>query len=67
MTEPGGGAVRPKFDAAFLERRMCEHKEWQEQTVRELAEEVVGEVAEALEFVNQVRTGKGPASYRRLK
>ena len=29
-----------KFDAAYLERRMREHREWQEQTTRELLQDL---------------------------
>jgi len=37
-----------KFDAAFLERRMSEHRRWQHDVLKELLDEVMGEMAEAL-------------------
>lgn len=40
-----------KFDAAFLERRMQAHREWQAQETAELATGIILEVAIALEEV----------------
>ena len=37
-----------KFDAAYLERRMREHREWQEQTTRELLRDLADVALEAL-------------------
>ena len=50
----------PKFDAAFLERRMREHRELQEQLAAESAAEIITEVATALEIAKQVHSGRGP-------
>jgi hypothetical protein len=62
MTAPTILAANPpKFDAAFLERRMREHREWQEQATTELACEVLVEVRDAIEYAAQLRTGYGPA------
>jgi hypothetical protein len=36
------------FDAAFLDRKMSEHKRWQHDVEKELLDEVMGEMAEAL-------------------
>jgi hypothetical protein len=57
----------PKFDAAFLDRRMREHREWQEQATAELFSEAVNEVVCALEYAQQVSTGRGPAKIARLR
>jgi len=38
-----------KFDAAFLERRMSEHRRWQHDVLKELLDEVMGEMAVALQ------------------
>jgi hypothetical protein len=44
----------PKFDAAFLDRRMREHREWQEQLAREAAAEIIAEVAAGvIEYARQ--------------
>lgn len=37
-----------KFDAAFLDRRLSEHRRWQHDVLKELLDEVLGEMAEAL-------------------
>ena len=37
------------FDAAFLDRRMAEHKRWQHHVLHELVKEAMGEMAEALQ------------------
>jgi hypothetical protein len=37
-----------KFDAAFLDRRMAEHKRWQRDVLNELLNEAMEEIAEAL-------------------
>jgi hypothetical protein len=37
-----------KFDAAFLDRKMAEHRRWQHDVEKELLDEVMGEMAEAL-------------------
>jgi hypothetical protein len=37
-----------KFDAAYLERRMREHREWQEQTTRELLQDLADVALEVL-------------------
>ena len=49
--------LRPpvKFDAAFLERRLAEHRAWQEQQMAEDAAEIISEVAAALDHVSRVR------------
>lgn len=38
-----------KFDAAFIERRMAEHRRWQHDVLKELMDEVMLEMAEALQ------------------
>jgi hypothetical protein len=38
-----------KFDAAFLERRMREHRQWQNRIAEETTREILFEVAVALE------------------
>lgn len=47
-----------RFDAAFLDRRMLEHRRWQEQRTVELATDVVREVANAIGFVAQMHERK---------
>jgi hypothetical protein len=49
-------SYRPKvkFDAAFIERRMSEHKQWQQQQAAEDAAEIVTEVISALSHVSKV-------------
>jgi hypothetical protein len=37
-----------KYSYEFLERRMVEHKRWQHDVEKELLDEVMGEMAEAL-------------------
>jgi hypothetical protein len=37
-----------KFDAAFLDRRMREHREWQDRTMLEIEGEVIEEVFAAV-------------------
>jgi len=44
-----------RFDAAFLERRMREHKQWQEEQAAADAAEIISEVAVALDHVVKVR------------
>lgn len=42
--------LRPvKFDAAFLERKMREHRQWQHRIAEETTREILAEVAVALE------------------
>ena len=41
--------TRPNFDAAFIERRMQEHRELQERAAADLAADIVTEVASAIE------------------
>jgi hypothetical protein len=65
--DPVVESSRPQFDAAFLDRRMREHREWQEQLAAEAASEIIVEVASAIEQVNQLRAGRGPAKIARLK
>jgi hypothetical protein len=50
--------IRPpvKFDAAFIERRLREHKAWQEEKAAEGAAEIVREVVGALDQVMRVRS-----------
>lgn len=36
-----------KFDAAFLERRMREHRQWQQRTAEETTRDILREVAAA--------------------
>jgi hypothetical protein len=70
------------FDAAFLDRRMDEHRRWQHDVEKELLDEVMAEMAEALKFpAFQKRaeaqtlpfpeppqfTGRGPAKIVRLR
>jgi hypothetical protein len=45
-----------RFDAAFIERRMREHKELQTQLAREGTAEIIEEVVEAYEIVRRCRT-----------
>lgn len=56
-----------KFDAAFLDRRMAEHRDWQERTLLDLTGDVVSEVACALDYVQKVRAGRGPQKIARLR
>ena len=37
-----------KFDAAFLDRKMAEHRRWQHDVLKELLDDVMQEMAEAL-------------------
>lgn len=37
-----------KFDAAFLDRKMSEHRRWQHDVLKELLDEAMVEMAEAL-------------------
>lgn len=57
-----------RFDHDFIERRLREHREWQEQEAARCATEIISEVATALELAQQLRSGKGPQRVtRRLK
>lgn len=56
-----------KFDAAFLDRRMAEHRDWQERTLLDLTGDVIREVAYALDYVQKVRAGRGPQKIARLR
>lgn len=44
-----------KFDAAFIERRMREHREWQDRVAAEDASEIIVEVARGLQRVEELR------------
>lgn len=44
-----------RFDAAFIERRMREHHEWQDRLAAEAASEIITEVALGLQYVEEVR------------
>jgi hypothetical protein len=55
-----------QFNAAFIERRMRAHREWQEERTAELAAEVVSEVAAAIGVVDQVRIHRGAAQFEAL-
>lgn len=46
-----------KFDAAFIERRMQEHREWQEQAALELESAIVEEVLACYE-AGETRIGR---------
>jgi hypothetical protein len=37
----------PKFDAAFIDRRMREHRQWQQRVAAEMTREILTEVAAA--------------------
>jgi hypothetical protein len=50
------GSQPVKFDAAFLDRRMREHRMWQQRVTEETTREVICEIADAME----VYTGRGP-------
>lgn len=56
-----------KFDAAFIDRRMAEHRDWQERTLLGLTGDVIREVACALDYVQKVRAGRGPQKIARLR
>jgi hypothetical protein len=56
-----------KFDADFVERRLREHRELQERMMADAAIEIVNEVASALEFVQELHAGRGPAKIARLE
>jgi hypothetical protein len=59
--------LRPavKFDAAFIERRMREHKAWQEEQAAESAAEIVDEVVVALCHTMKARAQRD--NQKRLK
>ena len=56
-----------KFDARFLDRRMRQHREYQQQLAAEGAADIVTEVVEAIQMCQQVRAGRGPGKIARLK
>jgi len=67
-----------KFDAAFLNRKMAERKRWQHDVEKELLDEVLEEMAEALQmpaFAKRAdapvlpfpEVGKGPAHIVRIR
>jgi hypothetical protein len=56
----------PKWDAAFLDRRMAEHREWQERITAQLASDVISEVAAALEQVEQQRSARARGEAARI-
>jgi hypothetical protein len=60
-------SYRPKvkFDAAFIERRMSEHKQWQQQQAAEDAAEIVSEVISAFSHVSKTRAYS--ANQKRLR
>jgi hypothetical protein len=60
-------SYRPKvkFDAAFIERRMSEHKQWQQQQAAEDAAEIVTEVISAFSHVSKTRAYS--ANQKRLR
>lgn len=47
------GTPKPKFDAAFIERRFREHQEMQRQLAREGAAEIITEVVQAYEVIRE--------------
>lgn len=52
----------PKVDAAFLDRRMREHRQWQQRIAEDTTREIVAEVRSAVEC----EIGYGPAKIMRL-
>jgi hypothetical protein len=54
-TAPTIEANPQKWSAAFLDRRMREHREWQDRITADLASDIVSEVAAALEEVRRMR------------
>jgi hypothetical protein len=54
-------SLRPpaKFDAAFIERRFREHRNWQEQKAAEDSAEIVSEVLSAYAHTAKVRAQRG--------
>lgn len=57
----------PRFDHAFIESRMRQHREWQQAKTAKDASEIIAEVSAALEMVQRVRAGKGPHKIARLR
>ena len=55
-----------RFDHDFIERRLREHREFQQQLASEGAAEIVTEVVDALETFAELRAGKGPGKIVRL-
>jgi hypothetical protein len=52
-----------KFDSAFLDRRMREHRMWQNRIAEEATREVICEIADAIECY----TGRGPQKFVRAR
>jgi hypothetical protein len=52
-----------KFDAVFLDRRMREHRMWQNRVAEETMVELFREIEDAIEC----RTGRGPQKITRAK
>jgi len=42
--------LKPKFDAAFLSRRMAAHRAWQEAETRRLCDDVLDEIGVKLPY-----------------
>lgn len=74
--------MKVRFDAAFLARKMSEHKRWQHDVEKELLDEVMLEMAEALNtpaFAKRAEaqilpfpdpeqwTGRGPQKFVRAR
>ncbi len=55
------------FGPDFIERKMREHREWQERLAAKGAKAIVKEVIGAYESFQEVRVGKGPGKIARLK
>jgi len=51
---------RPHFDAAFIERRFRQHREWQRMEEAQFASDLIREVEGGLITAAQVCAGKGP-------
>ena len=49
------------FDAPFLDRKMAEHKRWQHDVLKELLDEAMGEMAEALRTPGFAKRAQAPS------
>ena len=55
---------KPAFNAEFIERRMAEHRAWQEQAEIELATEIVREIEGAIILRAAARLAESPKPCR---
>lgn len=55
------------FGHDFIERRLRQHREWQQGKAAADASAIISEVAAAFDLADELRAGKGPRKIARLK